>query len=615
MARFPYHHLVPRDHAGNESWRLQVLKESRNNRRIQAMYRRMCEGDALFWINTFCYIFEPRDQKFYPWITYSFQDQAMGEILDAIGHHDLVIEKSRDMGASWMCAAAVKWSAQFTKFGSYLMMSWKEELVDSKDPKSLFWKLDKLQQYQPDWLKQEIRPGVERTDKHIRHPATESTINGEATTERSSTGDRRTAVLLDEFSKMGRDAQGIMTATRDVTRSRIFNFTPFGGGHISAQLARNAKFRKLRLHWSLHPEKRKGLYTVRDGQVEILDKDYVFPDGYPFVTTGLFFFGDGRLRSPWYDQQCDRAQTRWEIAQELDIDYAGSDVQFFEQSMLDRVKVQYCRLPDRIEPLTFVLKRHDMPKEFWERCAGGRLSLWCRFDGHDRPASDRMYFVGLDVSAGTGSSNSTMAVLDGRTGEQVMSFAWSQIQPQEFAHLAMAVGRYFHGSVGPAQLIWESNGPGRVFGQAVMDEKYPNIWWRRNEQSVDHKVSMVPGWAPTRENKVQLLGEFQRSLAHGDCICRDEDTIGECAAYIHLANGAVEHSSCAQATDPTGAGSNHGDRVIASALARWCMKDLVKVNLESDDMAIPARPPVGSMAWRRQQDRLEHTRAEGEEWL
>ena len=96
---------------------------------------------------------------------------------------------------------------------------------------------------------------------------------------------------------------------------------------------------------SLKPEDK-----VWRGVVDVCEKGtkavrrVAFPEDYPFVT-------DGKKRSPWYDRECSRAVNPVEIAQELDIDYAGSDYQFFDPIAIERYKEQWCRDPEIVGDL------------------------------------------------------------------------------------------------------------------------------------------------------------------------------------------------------------------------------------------------------------------------
>lgn len=142
----PFYHLVPKEYKANLEFRRRVVKlgcESRENARQLWI---MCARDILFYINAFCFIFEPRDARTLPFITYDYQDDAILEIQACIGNYDLVIEKSRDMGASWCCITVLEHPWHFGDQQTFLMLSRKEQLVDDKkaDPKSLFYKVDFL---------------------------------------------------------------------------------------------------------------------------------------------------------------------------------------------------------------------------------------------------------------------------------------------------------------------------------------------------------------------------------------------------------------------------------------------------------------------------------------
>ena len=96
---------VPRGKLPNARFRQRVLTEAGRSRSLQADLREACKRDILFYVNVFGWTFDPRlkASKSIPFTTYPFQDKALLAILSAIEDGaDLVIQKSRDMGASWM---------------------------------------------------------------------------------------------------------------------------------------------------------------------------------------------------------------------------------------------------------------------------------------------------------------------------------------------------------------------------------------------------------------------------------------------------------------------------------------------------------------------------------
>ena len=76
---------------------------------VQRQLWTACKRDVLFFINTFCWLYEPRNSRLrgttsnvIPFITYEFQDNALLQMNEALGVQDIGIEKSRDLGATWM---------------------------------------------------------------------------------------------------------------------------------------------------------------------------------------------------------------------------------------------------------------------------------------------------------------------------------------------------------------------------------------------------------------------------------------------------------------------------------------------------------------------------------
>lgn len=223
----------------------------------------------------------------------------------------------------------------------------------------------------------------------------------------------------------------------------------------------------------------------------------------------------------------------------------------------------------------------------------GTTSLWLTLSKNDKgvfvPPVDRAFVIGCDVSAGTGNSNSTASAVDKSTGEKVMQYVNPYIRPEAFAVQVVAFGRWFNN----AKLIWESNGPGRQFGDKIRDLKYANVHFRRREESIARKTTDIPGFASTKESKLVLFGKYSDALESSRFINRSADALNECLEYVFAQNGGVIHSQDEASEDPSGARANHGDRVVADALAWFLMSDV-----QSMKEVRKIDPPVGSLAWR-----------------
>jgi len=533
----PYYRTVPKDFNENVKFRGDLLANARKSKDSQKKLRRMCAQDILFYINGFCTTYDPRRKpSMIPFITYKFQDEAIIRMVLSIGNNDLLIEKSRDMGASWMLLTVFEWFWHFKQNQSFLLGSRKEDYVDRLgDPKSLFWKIDFLHKNLPKWL----LPRMDRKILAIVNKDNGSTINGESTNSDFARGDRRTAIGLDEFASVDNGYE-ILAATADVTNCRIFNSTPKGTGNAFYDQKQNHECAKLTLHWSLHPDKAKGLYVD----------------------------SKGKSRSPWYDREVLRRATTMEVAQELDIDYQGSGQAFFDQIMLNEIKSLCCD-PYETGDLTW----NDRLEPRWLPECATRMRLWFYPDADGNPPKDRTYSVGVDIStgkAGEFSSCSAISVLDKKTGEKVAEFSDASINPTDLAVYAVAMCYWFMGlDDEPAFMVWEDNGPGGAFGKEVIEQGFRNFYYRRNEQQLSRRRGNVPGWWTTAKNKRVLLADYAKALKDGTFSNKSKEALAECEHYVYLPGGKVEHTRASNSPDPSGAGENHGDRTIADALAHF----------------------------------------------
>lgn len=562
-----FYKTIPKDFVANLKYRRAILDLAQNDKQVQGELWKRCARDLLFYVNTFVWVYEPRIPAVLPCVTYPFQDEALLAIDEAIGKHDLSIKKSRDMTASWDCIIVFEHRWHFHKMHSFLIVSRNQDLVDkADDPDSLFWKLEWMIGKLPAWL----QPTFTKTELRLKNENNGSTINGASTTGNVGRGGRRTAVMLDEFAAFPtEDSYRALYATQPVTKSRIFNSTPQGSSNAYYDVAHDDNMKHLELWWPLHPEKSRGLYTARKGELAILDKDYKFPEDYEFVL-------DGKIRSPYYDQECKRTPVPKLIAQELDMDFLGSSFQFFQKDMLAVHEVLYIKPPWQEGDLEFD-RGTSVPKKFVPHPTGNRLKLWFQCDADGKPARDRDYVIGADISAGTGSSNSCLCVGDVQLGAQVAEFTTPNISPEKLADYAVALGNWFtdeHEQHVPL-IIGEANGGhNRKFQNRLIELRYGNIFFRRNEQSLSGKVSDVPGWAATPENKEVVFRDLSGAMGQGDFMLRSADCLADCREILYMPDRKIAHAKSRSTIDPTGARENHGDRATAAAICWHGMKRL-----------------------------------------
>lgn len=175
------------------------------------------------------------------------------------------------------------------------------------------------------------------------------------------------------------------------------------------------------------------------------------------------------------------------------------------------------------------------------------------------------YVIGMDISSGTGKSNSVATVMDRTTGAIVAEYVDPQILDHELAEMVCKVGRTIYGGqCGQAFLIWEANGPGEGFYKHVLRQDYSFFYYQRNVGVRAELRSRKYGWHSTRENKRALLSDMHRELATGGIVIPSDQGLNEMLDYIFYDDGSVGPSLVQD--DTTGAKLAHGDRVIGYML-------------------------------------------------
>ena len=624
---------VPKDPIRNRVWREAVLRHAAGSREARDYLHRLCAEDILFYLNTFVWLFEPRarHEKVIPFISFDFQDWVIPEIERAIDQgRDLVIDKSRDVGASWMCLAVLEHKWHFRPDNTFYCLSRNEEAVDGpKDEDALFPKIDRIHRSLPVWLMPDGYPGTGkqqyRTKRSFFNPETGSSIKGGATVGDAAVGGRRTAILLDEFSRV-EEGYEIDLGTADVTPCRIFNFTAYGTGNAAYDLLKNPHKKHIQIHWSFDPRKNRKMYKwdaqnskMRYFRYEPAERDireceaYVYgpedndtvnfdPPGQPFVP-----IRDGILRSPVYDAEERRRGSRRYMAIMWDIDYEGSDQRFFEVKLLSDLTREFCCRPYwegdlAIDSATGEL--HGLIEK-----ENGPLRLWCTLTAQKPPRSPMGYASGTDISRGRGATNSCFSIVNVSTGEKVAEYVRPDEKPETFAAKCFALGNLFLSEAGGNTLLaWESVGPGSDFGDTIEELGYSNVYYEKRptpkKGTVGIKASVKPGWSPNKQKAADLLGEYQIALSQRRFINRSAPALGECEKYVFVPGG-VEYQDAASSgkiagdRDHTGARENHGDRVVADALACRAARSIGGMTpVERVDDRPPETVP-GTLAFRR----------------
>lgn len=560
---------VPKGLMKNLTYRTELLERAEGDAVMQSDLLAACRESLLYWINTFVWTYHQFDvdtegsrhmsnDSDVPMITWAIQDDLLALMQKQlfgqdIKDRDLLVNKTRDMGASWICGGFLHWLWLFNPDSQLLELSRTEPYVDqSGNMKALFQKHDYINRWLPDWM---VPPaclpgGSNRTKMHLKNEWNNSCIDGESTTKHAASGDRRLVILLDEFSKVehGREMR---SATRDAALMRIVNSTVAGPGTEYSKWKNSGQIKVFSLMWWDHPDKGRGRYTVQD------------------KLTGAW-----KIRSPWYDNE-ESVRSPQEMAREIDAEDVDSGDLFFSPANVDKHLALFTTKPKSTHEIDFkkgvandsikdLLRKHSLDSVFARARPDGPLKLWTNLIG-ERLDQTRTYIFGIDVSRGQGASNSVVSIKCRETKMKIGEWADANCPPYEFARIVMALAIWVGGRTKLPFLKWENNGPGWDFGRLVVRKwAYPFYYRAHRVGGVQDKKTRLYGWQSGRREKEELLREYDRALAHGGYVNPSKLALEEARTYIYYPDGGIGPASLVE--ESTSARKTHGDRVIADAL-------------------------------------------------
>jgi hypothetical protein len=537
---------VPKDYRANLEWRGQLLKRAQSDLGFREKVRELYERDPIFAFNSFFWTYDPRRRPFHhqPFLTYGYEDQLILELKDSIeAGHDTVIDKSRDMGITWVVLELFEWFWSKRSGGyDFLVGSRIADYVDKKgDPRTHFERLRYNLYRLPKWL----RPRGFDKGKHdnfmkLVNPETGSAITGESNNANFSTQGRYAGVFFDEFAKWEVTDEKAWTSAGDATPARIAGSTPFGAGGQFYKLAIGGEsgVKKLRFHWSLHPTKSLGLSCV-----------WPCPNDSDRVRMGEDFVPVEKLTSPWYEKECLR-RTAAEIAQELDIDYIGAGNPVFDGRAMDSLKF-YLGVKDA--PVGFVRIDVEGLKGAVEAVAPfdpeGFLVLYALRNPAHR------YAIGADVVEGVEGGDFAVAVVLNRMTKSVDGIYWSRMDEVGLARVVKVIADWYSSEPNGTDAPWtgiETTGPGlATFDQAV-GLGMTNLFMAPRYDVVNGGVTMKKGWRTDSASKNELISGVREYLIERRGALNARRLVGELMTFVRTKTGKAEakagcHDDCVMA--------------------------------------------------------------------
>lgn len=216
-----------------------------------------CKTDVVYWCNTYVKTHDPRRKPaFLPFVLFPRQVEFL-QWLDERQRleEDGLVEKSRDSGLTWMCAAYAVHKWLFEEAIAIGFGSRKEAYVDRiGDPASILGKCRIIIRNLPAWMQpSNLTPKQHLGYCKLINPQTEATITGEAG-DNIGRGDRKSIYFVDEAAFI-EHPDLIDAALSQTTNCRIDVSTPNGSGNSFYRKRHSGTVPVFRFHWTDDPRK------------------------------------------------------------------------------------------------------------------------------------------------------------------------------------------------------------------------------------------------------------------------------------------------------------------------------------------------------------------------
>lgn len=189
--------------------RLETAFACEHSPEIQEIERELCRRNPVYFLTMWGWLYEPRAEEpgddEIPFIPFARQAELIYEFeatLQSKGAEaDLIVSKSRDMGASWAMCGYALWGWLFKRPWQVRLMSRKGDLVDARSPDSLFWKIDWIRDRLPGWmLPPQFSEKEDRGKMKLINSENSNQIGGESTTTEGLRAGRATWTGFDELA-------------------------------------------------------------------------------------------------------------------------------------------------------------------------------------------------------------------------------------------------------------------------------------------------------------------------------------------------------------------------------------------------------------------------------
>ena len=182
--------------------------------------RSLCEGDVVFFINTFCRLRDPRrGLGGFPFEMSDKQSDFAITLDSAIGRRDLgVIKRGRNVGATRISGAVLLRKWLFQKEKSFLILGRTLRQVELESRDSFLDRFDFMLSELPNWLKPDC---VRKEQCFFHNEDTNSLLFCGSVTGGDLGGERLSSVFFDDFDPSSGNSEKAFQRAQFSTNSRI----------------------------------------------------------------------------------------------------------------------------------------------------------------------------------------------------------------------------------------------------------------------------------------------------------------------------------------------------------------------------------------------------------
>lgn len=280
------HDQWPPDYRGAYVWRMEMIARMNADPSFLAAANAYYSTRPIEWITHWCDTFNPR-KKIAKWMPFVFfQKQAeLIEFFEALrrDQESGMIEKARDMGATWVASAYCVWCLKYIPNDAIGWGSRKEALVDKiGDPDSIFEKMALIIKRLPP----QMRLKATRSSLKIINTENGALIGGEGG-DNIGRGGRKSMYFVDEAAHIERP-ELIEASLGDNTNVRIDISSVNGLGNVFHRRRESGEVwfpgceipkgvpRVFIMDWRDHPEKTQEWYDQRKAKAEREGMQHIF---------------------------------------------------------------------------------------------------------------------------------------------------------------------------------------------------------------------------------------------------------------------------------------------------------------------------------------------------